>query len=352
MKVLVAGGAGFIGSTTCSALLDGGHVPVILDSLATGREEFTRGRIFYKGDIADGPLVDRIIREHPGIECAMHFAALIVVPDSVADPYGYYRENVAKSLEFYNRLAGNGVKRVLFSSSASIYGDAPGFMATESTPLDPRSPYARTKRMMEEVLEDFANAYGMKGIALRYFNPIGADPKMRSGMQLAMPSHVLGKLISAATGKEPEFLITGTGWPTRDGTGIRDYIHVWDLALAHVKAVERFDAAFEEAGGDSRGGFLAINLGSGDGVTVRELVAAFEKVFGRAVPKREAPPRDGDVAGAFASAERAKRLLGWETTLGIEDGIRDALAWDRARGGVLGGARGGVQGGAQGGAQG
>ena len=360
MKVLVAGGAGYIGSTTCSALLDNGHVPIILDSLVTGREAFVRDRIFYKGDIADARLVSRIISEHPDIFCAMHFAALIVVPDSVSDPYGYYRENVAKSLEFYKCLVDNGIERVLFSSSASIYSDVPDFMATESTPLYPRSPYARTKRIMEEILEDFAVAYGMKGIALRYFNPIGADPKMRTGMPLALPSHVLGKLISAANGKEPEFVVTGTGWPTRDGTGIRDYVHVWDLALAHVKAVERFDSALEEAGSvnnieagsssnidvasgenaeagrEARGGFLAINLGSGSGVTVREIVAAFENVYGIEVPKREAPPRDGDVAGAYASAELAKRLLFWEAELSIEDGIRDALAWDRVRGGVLG----------------
>jgi len=336
MKVLVAGGAGYIGSTTCSALLDSGHEPVILDSLATGREEFTRGRVFYRGDISDGALIARIISEHPDIFCAIHFAALIVVPDSVADPYSYYNENVAKSLGFYRNLSANGLKRVLFSSSASVYGDLPGTMATETTPLNPCSPYARTKRMMEEILADFSEAYGMKGIALRYFNPIGADPKLRTGMQLASPSHVLGKLISASTGKEPEFLVTGTGWPTRDGTGIRDYVHVWDLALAHVKAVEMFDAAFEKAGNDARGGFLAINLGSGNGVTVREILAAFEKVLGREVPKRDAPPRDGDVAGAYASADRARRLLGWEATLSIVDGIRDALAWDRVRGEVLG----------------
>jgi UDP-glucose 4-epimerase len=277
MKVLVSGGAGYIGSTTCSALLDNGHVPVILDSLATGREPFTRGRIFYKGDIADGRLVSRIISEHPDLFCAIHFAALVVVPDSVSNPCGYYRENVAKSLEFYMNLANGGVKRVLFSSSASIYGNAQG-VATETTPPNPQSPYARTKRMMEEILEDYAAAYGMKGIALRYFNPIGADPKMRTGMPLALPSHVLGKLISAASGKEPEFLITGTQWPTRDGTGIRDYVHVWDLALAHVKAVEQFDSVFEKAGDGARGGFLAINLGSGNGVTVKEIVAAFETV--------------------------------------------------------------------------
>ncbi len=169
MKVFVTGGAGYIGSTICSALLDAGHTPIILDSLVTGREEFTHGQIFYKGDIADKALVQKIFEEHPEIYATIHCAALIVVPEFVENPYEYYRENVAKSLEFFNTLKNLGHGRVVFSSSASIYDMVPNYMVTEESPLKPSSPYARTKYMMEMILRDFCKAYQMEGIALRYF---------------------------------------------------------------------------------------------------------------------------------------------------------------------------------------
>jgi UDP-glucose 4-epimerase len=333
MKILVTGGAGYIGSTTCSALLDAGHTPVILDSLVNGRRAFTRGRIFYEGDIADRALLGRIFSEHPDIECAIHFAALIVVPDSVARPYDYYRENVGKSLELFKSLSELGCRKILFSSSASIYAAVEGFMVREDSPHDPLSPYARTKHMMEMVLEDMCRASGMKGIALRYFNPIGADPSMRTGPYDAAPTHVLGKMVDAALGKLDVFRITGTDWPTRDGTGLRDYVHVWDLARAHVLAVEKFDEVFQTAGS----GYTAVNLGTGRGVTVRELLSAFEKVYGRNIKTETAPPRPGDVAGAYASADRALALLGWKAELSIGQGIRDALKWtDEVRPKLLG----------------
>ncbi|HEY8463438.1 MAG TPA: UDP-glucose 4-epimerase GalE [Bacillota bacterium] len=334
MKVLVTGGAGYIGSTVCSALLDHGHQPVILDSLITGRAEFVKDRIFYQGDIADRNLLEKIFTEHPDIRYTIHFAALIQVPESVIKPFEYYYENVAKSLLLFKNLNELNCKNVIFSSSASIYDDVPGFMVTEESPLNPRSPYARTKYMMEMVLKDFCSAYGMKGIALRYFNPIGADPKLRSGIYAQFPSHVLGKLVNVALGKEPVFKITGTNWNTRDGSGIRDYIHVWDLAMAHLKALEQFDTIFTSPDGAAQP-YQVINLGSGTGVTVKELVAAFEKVYGRTINKIEAPPRDGDVAGAYANADRAARLLGWKTELSIEDGIADALRWGEIRNSIL-----------------
>ena len=332
MEVLVTGGAGYIGSTVCSALLDAGHTPVILDSLITGREEFTGGRVFYKGDIADEPLIAKIISEHPRIECAIHLAALIVVPDSVADPYEYYRENVSKSLNFFNSLISNGVRKVVFSSSASMYGDSPDFVVTESSPLSPKSPYAKTKFIVETILEDFCAAYDFKAISLRYFNVIGADPRLRTGLQNRSPSHILGKLVSVADGTLDKVTITGVGWPTRDGTGIRDYIHVWDLACAHVLAVERFDKAVSAFGSD----YAPINLGCGAGVTVKEIIAAFEKTYGQKIAQDTAPPRAGDVAGAYASAARAAELLGWKAELTIEDGIKDALKWGAARKSILG----------------
>jgi UDP-glucose 4-epimerase len=184
------------------------------------------------------------------------------------------------------------------------------------------------------ILQDFAHAYDLKGIALRYFNPIGADPKMRSGMHIEEPTHILGKLVEVALGYSPVFNITGTDWQTRDGTGIRDYIHVWDLAMAHIKAVEKFDVVIQEDADPDRP-YVVINLGTGRGVTVREMVDAFEKVIGREINKEEKPPRPGDVAGAYANANKAKQLLDWEAKLPIGKGIEDALKWGEARKEIL-----------------
>jgi len=188
--------------------------------------------------------------------------------------------------------------------------------------------------MMEMVLKDFCHAYNLKGIALRYFNPIGADPKMRSGIHIKNPSHVLGKLVATARGEEPVFKITGIDWPTRDGSGLRDYLHVWDLALAHIKAVERFDEVIEKAG-EADTPYVVINLGTGTGITVREFVAAFERVYGQTLNKEETNPRPGDVAGAYANADKALALLGWKAELSIDQGIADALKWGEVRETIL-----------------
>ncbi|HEX6875614.1 MAG TPA: UDP-glucose 4-epimerase GalE [Nocardioidaceae bacterium] len=332
MKVLVTGGAGYIGSTTAKALEDAGHTPVVLDSLLTGPRSFVRGRAFYEGDIADRDLVARVVDEHPDIECTIHMAARIVVPESVEQPYEYYRDNVAKSLELFDQLVRLGKPKVVFSSSASLYAMVQDFEVDESSPLDPPSPYARTKRMMEQVLEDMAVATDLRAIILRYFNPIGSDPDLQSGVYVREPSHVLGQLVMAAQGLKDAFTITGTDHPTRDGTGIRDYIHVWDLAQAHVAAVEQFDHALGREGAPS----TVINLGTGEGVTVRELVATFEKVFGKAVPVKEGPARPGDAVGAFANVDKARDVLGWASSLTLEDGIESALAWADQREQVLG----------------
>ena len=334
MKVLITGGAGYIGSTICWALKDHGHTPIILDSLVTGREEFTRDHIFYQGDIGDPDAVSKVFEDHPDIFATIHCAALIVVPESVEKPYEYYRENVVKSMHFFYQLAQLGYPRLVFSSSAAIYDVVPGFMVTEESPLKPTSPYSRTKYMMEMVLEDFTQAYPLQGIALRYFNPIGADPQLRSGMHIEAPSHILGKLVEVAMGVSPVFNITGTDWPTRDGTGIRDYIHVWDLASAHIKAVEKFDQVIAEDR-NAVSQYSVINLGTGQGVTVRELVDAFERVIGHPIEKKEKPPRPGDVAGAYANANKALALLDWKAEKSIDEGIRDALRWGEIRDQVL-----------------
>jgi UDP-glucose 4-epimerase len=326
MKVLIAGGAGYIGSTIASACTDAGISPVILDSLVTGRREFAVCRVFYEGDIADGPLIDRIFAEHPDIDAVLHCAALIVVPDSVADPVGYYRANVAKSLDFAAHLLRNGCARLIFSSSAAIYRANEDLTVDEDSAIDPQSPYARTKAVCEAMFADIAASRPIRVLSLRYFNPIGADPKMRTGLQLRQPTHALGQMIRAKEEGVP-FLITGTDWPTRDGTGVRDYIHVWDLAAAHVAALTRFDAL--------AGPVTVINLGTGAGTTVRELLAAFNRVAGRPVGAREAERRPGDTVGAYTRIDRAKRLLSWRPQYDLAEGIRHSLQWAAIRDEVL-----------------
>jgi UDP-glucose 4-epimerase len=332
MKILVTGGAGYIGSTTAKALEAAGHVPVVLDSLLTGPQAFVGDRIFYEGDIGDRALVARIVDEHPDLDATIHMAARIVVPESVEKPYEYYRDNVAKSLELFDQLEQLGKPRVVFSSSGSLYAVKDSFEVREDDPLAPTSPYARTKWMIEQVLEDMTAASGLRAIMLRYFNPIGSDPDLETGIYAKEPSHVLGQLVMAARGQRDGFTITGTDHPTRDGTGMRDYLHVWDLARAHVRAVERFDQVLAAFGRPS----VVINVGRGDGVTVRELVAAFERVTGSAVRITEAPPRPGDAVGAFANVDRSRELLEWETELSLDEAIASALAWAEKRHEVLG----------------
>jgi UDP-glucose 4-epimerase len=327
MKVLITGGAGFIGSTIASALLDAGHVPVILDSFVTGRREFVDGRIHYEGDIADPSVLRTVFDEHPDIDAVVHCAALIVVPDSVAEPVLYYEANVLSTLRMVESLLDLGCTRLIFSSSASIYRPDADFTVSENSAIEPASPYARTKAIIEEMLEDISAATSLRVMSLRYFNPIGADPRLRTGVQLPYPSHALGKLILQSRRGQP-FSITGTRYPTRDGTGIRDYVHVWDLALAHVAAVERFDSAVE-------GRSTAINLGTGRGTTVRELVDAYESVIGHGVAVEHAPPRPGDTAGAYTRSEKARDLLGWVPQHSLTDGIQDTLRWFDARPAIL-----------------
>ncbi|MBS4753719.1 UDP-glucose 4-epimerase GalE [Nocardioides sp. zg-ZUI104] len=328
MDVLVTGGAGFIGSTVASAAIEAGHRPVIVDNLVTGRREFTRGRCFYEGDIADAALMHRVLDENPGIKVVIHCAALIVVPDSVARPVDYYRANVAATLSLVDTLQQRGIRDLVFSSSASIYRADADFTVDEDSALEPQSPYARTKLVVETMLEDITAAGRLRALSLRYFNPIGADPRLRTGLQVPVPSHALGKLVEAWSQQRP-FQVTGTDFETRDGSGIRDYVHVWDLARAHVAAIERFDRALD----GSR--HAAINLGTGRGTTVRELVAAFEEVTGEQVPVTTAPRRPGDTAGAYTRSDRAARLLGWTAQRDLTEGIADTLAWFAHRPAVL-----------------
>lgn len=319
MKVLITGGAGYIGSTVASACEDAGHDVVILDDFSTGRREFIGDRPLYEGDIADGALLDRLFSEQQ-IDAVVHCAAKIVVPESVSDPLGYYDNNVSKTITLLEALQRNNVERFLFSSSASIYAPDENFVVTEESPLQPGSPYARTKYMIELVLEDFSKASDVRVLSLRYFNPIGTDPKLRSGQQLEQPSHVLAKLLEAWVNKET-FTVTGVDWPTRDGSGIRDFIHVWDLARAHVAALENFDKATTD------GPYQVFNVGTGNGVTVKELAASFEEISGDPLKVQFGDPRPGDVAGVYTVSSKAKDVLGWSAELTETEAVRDAIAW-------------------------
>lgn len=321
MKVLITGGAGYIGSTIATACIEAGLDVVLLDDLSRGLRSFGEGRDLYVGDIADVAVVDGLLADHPDIDAVIHCAARIVVPESVADPLGYYEANVGKTIVLLQRLRDAGIPRIVFSSSAAVYAGEGGDGVDEAGRLAPASPYATSKAMVEQILGDAANAGDFRAIALRYFNPIGADPQLRTGLQNPTPSHALGKIMQARASGEP-FTITGTDWATRDGSGLRDYIHVWDLALAHVAAVQKFDdvATHDEP-------YQVINLGTGDGVTVRELVAAFERVTGEPLAVIETDRRPGDQAGAFAIVDRAAEVLDWRAERSVDDGVRDAIAW-------------------------
>ncbi|AZH78120.1 UDP-glucose 4-epimerase GalE [Microbacterium sp. Y-01] len=334
MKVLITGGAGYIGSTVATACIEAGLQVVLLDDLSRGLRAFGEGRDLYVGDIADASLLDRLLADHSDIDAVVHCAARIVVPESVADPLGYYDTNVGKTIVLLRRLRDAGISRIVFSSSAAVYAGESGEGVDESGALAPASPYAVTKAMVERILEDAATAGDFRAIALRYFNPIGADPQLRTGQQTPTPSHALGKIMQARATGEP-FHLTGTDWATRDGSGLRDYIHVWDLALAHVAAVQRFD----EVATATRP-YRVVNLGTGDGVTVRELIAAFERVTGAPLAVVETDRRPGDQAGAFAIVERAADELGWRAQRSVDDGVRDAIAWSERLRALLGDADG------------
>ena len=318
MKVLITGGAGYIGSTIASCCADAGMEPLLLDDLSTGLRTFAQRFPFYEGDIADEALLETIAADHPDIDAVVHCAAKIVVPDSVAQPLEYYDNNVGKPIRLLQSLEKMGVTRFILSSSASMYEPGEDYMVDESSPVDPQSPYAASKWLLERVLADFAATGRMRALSLRYFNPIGADPKLRTGLQNPHPSHAMGKMIEAHLAGEP-FTVTGVEWPTRDGSGLRDYVHVWDLARAHVAALEKFD--------DFSTGYDVINLGTGRGTTVFELAEAFGAATGTPLEVRTAPPRDGDVVGCASRTGKAEEVLGWRAERSLADGVRDSLAW-------------------------
>lgn len=322
-KVLVTGGAGYIGSTIVTALRQQGTEVVILDDLSTGQEEFAGVSPMYVGDVGDKDLLRKIFRAHT-IGAVVHCAARVSVPDSVDDPVGYFDNNVTKGLTLMEIMAEGMLQpRMVFASSASVYGEPVDdrLWVDETTPVAPASPYAQTKAVFDQVLSLSCKAGWGKAVSLRFFNPVGCDPKMRTGLPSKDPQHVLGKIITAWRTDVP-FTITGTDYPTPDGTGLRDYIHVWDLAQGVVRALDYFS---EMKPGRTH---EVINLGAGNMVTVRDLIHTFETTLGRVLEVLEAPARPGDVAGACTRYEKAADLLGWKPERSLADGILDAVAWD------------------------
>ena len=317
MNVLVTGGAGLIGSVVSTALINRGYTPIIIDSLAAGDRRFLKNRLGYVTDICDIEFIIGIVKKYH-IKSCIHLAAKISVEESVRDPLLYYKENVAKSIKLFEALKRNNVNKIIFSSSASVYDASKNFEVTEESPLNPLSPYANTKMIMEMILKDSVSET-FKAISLRYFNLIGACKSGFSGPYDDNPSHLLGMLIKAKKENKP-FTIFGDDWGTRDKTTIRDFIHVQDLADAHVLALDKF----EEVTRDKN--YEVINLGTGKGTTVKEFVSAFIKVAGEIEVKYE-KRRAGDVIGAYTNTQKAEELLGFKAKYSIEEGIEDTFKW-------------------------
>jgi UDP-glucose 4-epimerase len=322
MAVLVTGGGGYIGSHMVWALLDAGEQVVVVDRLSTGfRWAIAPEARFYEGDIADTVLMRRIFSENE-IDSIIHFAGSIVVPESVADPLGYYENNTVKSRSLIASAVEAGIPYFVFSSTAAVYG-TPEVLepVTESVPLKPESPYGSSKLMTEIMLRDTANAHHFTYTALRYFNVAGADPKGRSGQSSAVATHLIKVACATALGKRQSMSVFGTDYPTPDGTCVRDYIHVWDLVQAHLKALQRMRAG---------GGSLAANCGYGHGFSVLEVLDAVRKVHGADFPVTFAERRAGDPAMIVANPALARQELGWVPEYDDLNGIiRSALDWEQ-----------------------
>jgi len=322
MAVLVTGGGGYIGSHMVWALLDAGEQVVVIDRLSTGfRWAIAPEARFYEGDIADTVLMRRIFSENE-IDSIIHFAGSIVVPESVADPLGYYENNTVKSRSLIASAVEAGIPYFVFSSTAAVYG-TPEVLepVTESVPLKPESPYGSSKLMTEIMLRDTANAHHFTYTALRYFNVAGADPKGRSGQSSAVATHLIKVACATALGKRQSMSVFGTDYPTPDGTCVRDYIHVWDLVQAHLKALQRMRAG---------GGSLAANCGYGHGFSVLEVLDAVRKVHGADFLVTFAERRAGDPAMIVANPALARQELGWVPEYDDLNGIiRSALDWEQ-----------------------
>jgi UDP-glucose 4-epimerase len=321
MPVLVTGGAGYIGSHTVLALTDLGEQVVVLDDLSTGsRKAVPASARLIVGDVGDSALVQRVIAEHR-IEDVIHFAAKLIVPDSVADPLGYYFANTVKSRALFAAAIGAGVKRIVFSSTAAVYGMPDENPVAEDAPTMPISPYGSSKLMSEWMLRDASAAYGIGFVTLRYFNVAGADPDGRSGQNSPVSTHLIKVASEVALGKRQSLEIFGNDYPTPDGTCIRDYIHVTDLAAAHVDALRHL-----RAGGKN----LTLNCGYGLGYSVLEVLEAVKRLSGMNFPVRVSGRRRGDPAALVANADRIRGELGWQPQYdNLALIIAHALAWEQ-----------------------
>jgi len=324
MKILVAGGAGYIGSHTVKALLGEGFDVVTFDDFSTGKRALVPGGTVIEGDLMDAASVRKAFRSHD-IGAVLHFASLIQVGESYREPRRYYRHNLGTSMNLLEAMLEAGVRRFIFSSSAAVYGIPRHQPITEDHPVNPYNPYGMTKYMVERVLQDFDRAYGLHFVSLRYFNASGADPDGRLGEMHDPETHLIPNILLSLLGKKPALGIFGKDFPTPDGTAIRDYIHVTDLAAAHVLALRILL-------GDKPSEF--INLGTNLGYSVLEVIRAAERVTGKSVPYKVLPRREGDVPVLLASREKAERVLGWVPSLSdIETILRTAWAWHRNQNG-------------------
>jgi len=321
-SILVTGGAGYIGSHACKALARAGYVPVVYDNLSRGHREAVRWGPLVEGDVADQARLRAAIAEHR-VTAVMHFAAYAYVGESINDPALYYRNNLSGALSLLEAMRDAGVREIVFSSSCATYGAPDAVPIRETAPQNPVNPYGETKLAIERALHWYGQAYAMRSVSLRYFNAAGADPEGEIGERHEPETHLVPLVLQAALGQRPAIEIYGADYPTPDGTAIRDYIHVDDLADAHLRALERLRAG---------GAGIALNLGTGQGHSVREVIAAAEAVSGRKVPARDAPRRPGDPAALVADPSLAAETLGWRATRSSLDAIlRTAFAWHTRR---------------------
>lgn len=327
MTVLVTGGAGYIGSHTVLALLDQGYRPVVLDDLSTGvADAIPSGVTLRRGDVADASFVDEVLRDDRPA-AIMHFAGSIVVPESVTDPGAYYANNTAASLNLARAAVRHGVGQFIFSSTAAVYGEPGSNPVKETDPTAPISPYGWSKLMTEQILKDLSLAHtDFRPIALRYFNVGGADPAGRAGQRGREATHLIRAALDVALGRRSHLQVFGADYPTRDGTCERDFIHVSDLAAAHVSALR-----YLAAGGTP----TTLNCGYGRGATVREVVAGLEAIIGRKLPTEEASRRPGDAPSVVADTSRLFSLLDWKPEVhALCEILRTALAWEERQGAV------------------
>lgn len=320
MHLLVCGGAGYIGSHMAQWLAAQGHQVTVLDNLSTGHREAVRWGGLVEADLLDPTSLDRAFAGRR-FDAVMHFCASSLVGESVREPCAYYRNNVAGTLNLLEAMRRHGVERLVFSSTAAVFGNPVGELIDEDHPKSPINPYGASKLMVERILADAASAYGLRSIALRYFNAAGALPQHGIGEAHACETHLIPNVLKAALGHGPALKVFGEDYPTPDGTCVRDYVHVQDLAQAHALALDYMDA---------HPGAHAFNLGNGRGFSVREVIAAAAEVAGRDIPCEAAPRREGDPAVLVASSVRARRELGWSPEwTDLHAIIESAWGWHR-----------------------